>query len=80
MVAHLKVDVLLFQANGKYLESTPWNAERSYVDSNYPSSPSLWAGYYEVAKIGNGGRELALIDLDGNIFVAHQDHAEIVIG
>lgn len=79
-IAELKINVLLTKSCARYLESNLWNAERSWVDAAYPQQPDVTVGYYAVHEIGNGGRELALIDYDGNIFLVHQDHASIVVG
>lgn len=81
MIAELKQNVLVKENPAcKYLESYNWNQERSFVDANYRQEPDVYAGYYEVVEVGNGGRELALKDFDGRVFVVHQDYASIVVG
>lgn len=81
MVAELKQNVILRANPGcKFLEISIWDSAHAAHNPNYPQTPDVWAGFYVVHQIGNGGRELALRDFDDRIFVVHQDHAEIVLG
>ena len=78
-VVHLKIDILLQKSTGRFNESSRWCHVRSAMDSKYPSFPDVMAGFYILVEVGNGGRELAIRDHDGNEFLVHQDHAEIIL-
>ena len=81
MIAELKQHIILSTTPvSKYYQANRWQEERSWVDQSYHQTPDVYAGYYEVAEIGNGGRELLLKDSDGRLFCVHQDHASIVVG
>jgi hypothetical protein len=81
MIAELKQHITLSTTPvSQYYQANRWQEERSWVDANYYQQPDVYAGFYEVVEIGNGGRELLLIDCDGRKFCVHQDHASIVVG
>ena len=77
-VVHLKKDILIQSGVRRFNESSCWNAQRAALDSNYPAMPDVMAGFYILVEEGNGGREMAIRDHDGNTFLVHQDHAEIL--
>jgi hypothetical protein len=77
-IVALKFPILLATSNRRHLECVIWNDKRASLDPTYPSRPDVTAGYYPLKELGNGGREMAILDGSGRSFIVHQDHAELM--